>query len=451
MMRRPMAKRGERGFALLLIFAMASAMVFLLYMEMPRVLFEAQRNKEQLLIERGEQYKRAIQVYYRKTKKLPQRIEDLERGTETRFLRHRYKDPFSGKDDWKLIETDGVSLKNSLVKKPQAALNGAKTGDLGKPAEPLVQTPPMTFNSLGQPVQAPCIPGQPCEVNQALQRRASDKPAAVAGQGDQQPQTLPACDPAQPLDPTKCDPAKPWDEAAALALQRLKEDRELQQLQQGVVPGQNSVNPAQVQGQIPAPYPGQVSYPPAPGATPSPYPGQPGVPGQPGQNAFPNIPGFPGGFPGASPGGRPGSTGPFPPVGAPPVNSQAGGAGAAGAQNSALNMINQLLTTPRAGGMPGAAGAAAGMGPGIVGVATKFEGIGIKVYAEREKYQEWEFVFDPKEEKAPNVAGNQGQQPGNKNNPLGGSGSGSNNSSPMSPQPSSPAGSSSVGGFGRQR
>jgi hypothetical protein len=59
---------------------MASAMVFLLYMEMPRVLFEAQRNKEQLLIERGEQYKRAIQVYYRKTKKLPQRIEDLERG-----------------------------------------------------------------------------------------------------------------------------------------------------------------------------------------------------------------------------------------------------------------------------------------------------------------------------------------------------------------------------------
>ena len=74
-------------------------------------------------------------------------------------------------------------------------------------------------------------------------------------------------------------------------------------------------------------------------------------------------------------------------------------------------MPTRLLTTPRQGGIPGQANAAA-LGPGIVGVATKHEGVGIKLYAEREKYQEWEFVYDPKEEKAPNMAGNQqGQQP----------------------------------------
>lgn len=127
---------------------------------------------------------------------------------------------------------------------------------------------------------------------------------------------------------------------------------------------------------------------------------------------------------------------------------------APGGQNQALGLINSLLTTPRQGGIPGQAGAGA-MGPGIVGVATKHEGRAIKIYAEREKYQEWEFVYDPKEEKAPNMAGNQ-QTPGSDKNPLGrGTGATGSNSSTMgSPQqqqqPSSPFG-GAPGGFGRQR
>ncbi len=452
--RRPMARRGERGFALLLIFAMAAAMAVLLYMEMPRVVFEGQRNKEQLLIERGEQYKRAIQVYYRKNKKLPQRIEDLERGTETRFLRHRYKDPFTGKDDWKLIETDGVNLKNSLVKKPQAALGQGKNG---APAESLtqqqqqqqqLQPPPTTFNAFGQPVQQPCIPGQPCETNQALQRRASDRPAAPSGQGEQQPQGLPACDPAQPYDPTRCDPTKQWDPNAA-------QQQPQQHQQQPGIPGKSPF-PGQ-------PYPGQI---PGQGL---PYPGQPGAPPTTGPIGYPGVPGFPGGYPGASPGTTPRPGGGYPQIGAPPVSSQTGGAvgspfgpgggipGASpGGQNSAIGLINKILTEPRQGGMPGQAGAAA-MGPGIVGVATKHEGIGIKVYAERTKYQEWEFVYDPKDEKAPNMGGNQQQQPGNNNNPLGGSGNTGSNSSGSSPfgqqqqQQQQPSPFGSGGGIGRQR
>ena len=59
---------GESGFAMLLVFAMAAAVAIMLYLELPRVAFEAQRSREQLLIERGEQYKRAIQLYFRKFK-----------------------------------------------------------------------------------------------------------------------------------------------------------------------------------------------------------------------------------------------------------------------------------------------------------------------------------------------------------------------------------------------
>lgn len=59
MRRRP----GKSGFALLLVFFMAAVIAITLYMEIPRVAFETQRQKEQLLVERGEQYKRAIKLF----------------------------------------------------------------------------------------------------------------------------------------------------------------------------------------------------------------------------------------------------------------------------------------------------------------------------------------------------------------------------------------------------
>jgi hypothetical protein len=110
-----------------------------------------------------------------------------------------------------------------------------------------------------------------------------------------------------------------------------------------------------------------------------------------------------------------------------PASSQGGGQvpvpipGQTGAgPNQAMDLIRQLLTTPRPGGQPGATAAtAAGLGAGIAGIASKFEGKTIKVYAEREKYQEWEFIYDPKEDKSAQAATGQagqlagfGSQPG---------------------------------------
>src|SRR5579863_3486548 len=113
-------RRGESGFALLLVFAMAAAVAIMLYMEVPRVAFEAQRNKEQLLIERGEQYKRAIQLYFRKFKQYPPSIDRLENTNNIRFLRRRYPDPLTGKDEWRLIHVGpGGVFTDSLTQKPK--------------------------------------------------------------------------------------------------------------------------------------------------------------------------------------------------------------------------------------------------------------------------------------------------------------------------------------------
>ncbi|MBV9266348.1 MAG: hypothetical protein JO061_09295, partial [Acidobacteriaceae bacterium] len=79
---------GERGSALLIVFVFAAVIAIMLYREMPVSLFEAQRQKEQLLIDRGHEYQRAVQLYYRKFHgQYPNNIEQLENTNSMRFLR----------------------------------------------------------------------------------------------------------------------------------------------------------------------------------------------------------------------------------------------------------------------------------------------------------------------------------------------------------------------------
>ncbi len=73
----------------------------------PSIVFEVRRDHEQELIHRGVQYSRAIQHYYKKFKRYPTRIEDLESSNNLRFLRKRYKDPITGQD-FKLLYLSDV-------------------------------------------------------------------------------------------------------------------------------------------------------------------------------------------------------------------------------------------------------------------------------------------------------------------------------------------------------
>ena len=84
---------------------------------------------------------------------------------------------------------------------------------------------------------------------------------------------------------------------------------------------------------------------------------------------------------------------------------------------AAQQMIQQMLTSPRQApaGIGGMGGNTQTMGGGIAGVATKHKGPSIKIYDERQKYQEWEFVYDPRKEAAKNMPQGPtgGQNPGN--------------------------------------
>ena len=76
---------------------------FALAIAAPKIAEEIRRDKEEETIHRGKQYARAIQKYYAKYNRYPNSIDQLMKTDNLRFLRKRYLDPMTGKDDWRII------------------------------------------------------------------------------------------------------------------------------------------------------------------------------------------------------------------------------------------------------------------------------------------------------------------------------------------------------------
>jgi hypothetical protein len=122
----------ERGSALLIVFLFAAVLAISLYIEMPSYAFEAKRAKEQLLVDRGNEYAHAVKLYYRKFRAYPASIKALESTNNLRFLRHAFKDPMTGEDDWRLLHAGpGGMLTDSKVNPIGLNANGQNTTGLG--------------------------------------------------------------------------------------------------------------------------------------------------------------------------------------------------------------------------------------------------------------------------------------------------------------------------------
>ncbi len=457
-------RQSQRGFAMLLVVLMAAVIAISLYMEVPRVAFESQRQKEQLLIDRGEQYKRAIKVFFNTNKRWPAKLEDLENFNGRRFLRKRYIDPMTGKDEWRPIHvTNGILTDSKVTKPPGAAdqkdnLAGqyiSETPGIGQTGTAATTGVAAVANRRrASDGLAPGIPNAPGAAN--AQGAAGETGEMTPGQQSQPGQ--------QQAVPGQIVPGVPYP--------------------QGVAPPGTSPQPGlpgvqYPQGVTPAGTPSQPGIPGVPypqGAVPGTAPGgQPGVPGQtvPGQIApgvpYPTQVRLPGNVPGAqgAPGAQPAQGGGYISAGAyigsqpstpqqypgQPVNPQNGGfpptaygtnpqlrpasPGAAGApgtnvgaqSDAARAMLQQALFGPRPGGPPGTVAQGQVMGSGIAGFASTADEEGIKVYNDRTNYGEWEFVFDPQKDNrqpfnpvsggAGTPAAQLGTQPGTPANQLG--------------------------------
>jgi type II secretory pathway pseudopilin PulG len=95
--------QGEDGFMLVGLVVAIFLVLLVLSIAAPKVAEDLKRQREVEAVHRGNEYVRAIQLYYRKTGSYPATLEQLEKTNNIRFLRERFVDPMTGKADWRLI------------------------------------------------------------------------------------------------------------------------------------------------------------------------------------------------------------------------------------------------------------------------------------------------------------------------------------------------------------
>jgi type II secretory pathway pseudopilin PulG len=130
--------RDQEGYILLAVMLLMTLMLIALSIELPRIHQQIKRDKEEEMIHRAREYTRAIRLFYRKFGRYPLSVEQLENTNNFRFLRKRYKDPFTGKDDWRLIHQGEVIAK---VGGGTTTLNNGFNSGFGQPTPTPTPTP----------------------------------------------------------------------------------------------------------------------------------------------------------------------------------------------------------------------------------------------------------------------------------------------------------------------
>ncbi len=416
----PGRRRGcETGFALLLVFLMAAMVAIMLYLELPRVAFEAQRGREALLMDRGGQYKRAIKLFVGRFGRYPGKIEDLENTNNIRFLRRRYKDPMTGKDEWRLIHAaPGGIFPDSLTMKPtppNQTQNASSSSGQSSFGQPMGQSFGQPFGASAQPSPTPDNSyaygaygvNPPSQWRGGHARRPSEMRGLNQGQGNPQDPNNPYLpyDPNAQPGPTPVygyNPGQSYDPNAQLGSTPVY----------GYAPGQ-PVNPNTPPSGYPGPIMGQPSAAGQGGQTQS---------GSPAQNCqLPNPSFYPSGIIPcaklptqcqqqcqaqnqatlANAGNQP------PPQGQsqafyPPTPSPGNTGQPQPGQPPVPYQIMQQLMQPNA---PPQSSGPTTMGAGIAGVASTLEAESIKVFKVNKKdftkYNEWEFIYDPTTDVSP--------------------------------------------------
>ena len=144
---------GEAGYLLLGAVVMVALVLISLAVAAPVIARDIRRDKEVESMHRAEQYMRAIRMFQRQCKcqAYPPTMDALEKNNTVRFLRQRYVDPLTGKDDWRLIHTPQTKIH---VFFGQELGELASSGSLGS-AQSLAST-------TGQPTSAiPATPATP--------------------------------------------------------------------------------------------------------------------------------------------------------------------------------------------------------------------------------------------------------------------------------------------------
>jgi hypothetical protein len=147
---RPASRRRsqESGFAFLMALGLIFIALALSLVVLQNFATEGRRQREEETIWRGEQYERAVRLYYHKMGRYPQTVDDLKKGgLNLHFLRQVYKNPMNQKDgSWRFIYVNAAgqvigsvryaTLQQMVLIDQYAGLIPNPTAGLGLPGQP---------------------------------------------------------------------------------------------------------------------------------------------------------------------------------------------------------------------------------------------------------------------------------------------------------------------------
>ena len=146
----------QAGYAVIVVVLLLALVAIALTAAVPRVLTQGRREREEELIFRGEQYRRAIGLFNRKFGRLPLSLDELLYTSQLSFLRRAWPDPMSSKGEWRVIRVGpSGELIGSVIGRvgpnPQA-LAGSGQGTSGttqEQAQEQTQRPPPSTSASG--------------------------------------------------------------------------------------------------------------------------------------------------------------------------------------------------------------------------------------------------------------------------------------------------------------
>jgi type II secretory pathway pseudopilin PulG len=130
------SRHRERGYLMITLMLAVALISIALLAAIPAVKQQIARDREEEMRHRGTAYMRAIQHFYKKFGRYPNRLEELENTNNIRFLRKRYtdplnRDPATGKErDFKLLHQQDVPLNLAMV--GGIGAGGIGTGGIGQ-------------------------------------------------------------------------------------------------------------------------------------------------------------------------------------------------------------------------------------------------------------------------------------------------------------------------------
>jgi type II secretory pathway pseudopilin PulG len=153
-----LSRRSEGGYVLLTLLLVMALLIIAAGTAATDIAFSIRREREEELIHRGVQYRRAIRAFTKKTGRFPVRLEELDNTDGQRFLRKHYKDPITGKD-FKLVHMSDIQIyANPAAVVPNAGVDVDTGTDSGAPSNS-TKTAEQSADSADNPPAPSLSPG----------------------------------------------------------------------------------------------------------------------------------------------------------------------------------------------------------------------------------------------------------------------------------------------------